>query len=199
MTIALAVLCYLIGSIPTGYLIVRASGKGDIRKFGSGATGATNVLRIKGWRAALPVALIDIAKGFVPSFAILRIFHDPVLAAGCASLSVLGHCYPVYIGFRGGKGVATAGGAMFAIAPLPALGSLVVFVVVVAATRYVSLGSVLAVLLFPAFLAAFRIPGPVVAAAAPILVLILFRHSENIGRIVRGTERKLGGKEGSAS
>jgi len=198
MTIALAALCYLIGSIPTGYLVVRAGGKGDIREFGSGATGATNVLRVKGWQAALPVALVDIVKGFVPSFAILRIFHDPVLAAGCASLSVLGHCYPVYIGFRGGKGVATAAGAMFAIAPLPALGSLAVFIVVVAVSRYVSLGSVLAVLLFPAFLALFGVPWPVVAAAAPILALILFRHSKNIGRIFRGTERKLGGKEGGA-
>jgi glycerol-3-phosphate acyltransferase PlsY len=198
MKIALAVLCYLVGSIPTGYIVFRSGGQGDIRKFGSRATGATNVLRLKGWRAALPVALIDIAKGFLPSFVLLRIFHDPVLAAGSASLCVLGHCFPVYIGFRGGKGVATAGGAMFAIAPLPALASLAVFAAAVALTRYVSLGSILAACLFPGFMAAFGIPGPVVAASVPILALILIRHSGNIGRILRGTERKLGRKEGAA-
>jgi acyl phosphate:glycerol-3-phosphate acyltransferase len=195
MKIALAVLCYLIGSLPTGYLVFRFGGRGDIRDFGSGATGATNVLRLKGWRAALPVALIDIAKGFVPSFLILRLYHDPVLAAGCASLSVLGHCFPVYIGFRGGKGVATAAGAMFAIAPLPALASLGVFAAAIASTRIVSLGSLLAALLFPAFMTVFGLAGPVIAASVPILIIILARHSGNIGRIFRGTERKLGQKE----
>ncbi len=195
MKIAAALLCYLLGSIPTGYLVFRAGGKGDIRSHGSGATGATNVLRLRGWRAALPVALIDIAKGFVPSFVILHLFRDPVLAAGCASLAVLGHCFPVYIGFRGGKGVATAGGAMFAIAPLPALASLGVFAATIALTRTVSLGSILAALLFPAFLAVFGVPGGVIAASVPILALILIRHAGNIARIFRGTERKLGAKE----
>ena len=195
MKIVAALLCYLIGSIPTGYLVFRASGRGDIRAQGSGATGATNVLRLRGWRAALPVALIDIAKGFVPSFIILRLFRDPVLAAGCASLAVLGHCFPVYIGFRGGKGVATAGGAMFAIAPLSALASLGVFAATVAVTRTVSLGSVLAVLLFPAFLAVFGTPVGVIAASVPILALILVRHAGNIVRIFHGTERKLGAEE----
>jgi glycerol-3-phosphate acyltransferase PlsY len=199
MKIALAILCYLIGSLPTGYLVFRSGGRGDIRNFGSGATGATNVLRLKGWRAALPVALIDIAKGFVPSFAILRIFHDPLLAAGCASLCVLGHCFPIYIGFRGGKGVATAAGAMFAIAPLPALASLGVFAAAIALTRTVSLGSLLAALLFPVIMAAFGVAGPVIAASVPIVIIILIRHSNNIGRILRGTERKLGQKEGGLS
>ncbi len=141
------------------------------------------------------MALIDIAKGFVPSYVILRLFHDPALAAGCASLAVLGHCFPVYIGFRGGKGVATAGGAMFAIAPLAALASLGVFAATVALTRTVSLGSVLAALLFPAFLAVFGVPGGVIAASVPILALILVRHAGNIVRIFQGTERKLGAKE----
>ncbi len=196
MKVALAVLCYLVGSIPTGFLVFRAQGKGDIRRFGSGATGATNVLRLQGWRAALPVALIDLAKGFVPSFLILKVYRDPVLAAACASLCVLGHCFPVYIGFRGGKGVATAGGAMFAIAPLAALASLIVFAVTVALSRYVSLGSILAAVLFPGFLALAKVPAGVIAASAPILALILIRHASNIGRLLGGTERKLGAKEG---
>ena len=195
----LAVLCYLVGSLPTGFLIFRRGGRGDIREFGSGATGATNVLRLKGWRAALPVAIIDIAKGFVPSFAILRIYGDPVLAAGCASLTVLGHCFPVYIGFRGGKGVATAAGAMFAVAPLPALSSLGVFAAAIALTRIVSVGSLLASLLFPGFLAAFGVSGTVIAASVPILAIILVRHAGNIGRIIRGTERKIGRTKGGSA
>jgi acyl phosphate:glycerol-3-phosphate acyltransferase len=199
VTLALGILCYLIGSIPSGYLLYRSSEKADIRKFGSGATGATNVLRLKGWRAALPVALMDVSKGFLPSFAILRLLHDPVLAAGCASLAVLGHCYPVYIGFRGGKGVATAAGAMFAIAPLAACGSLVVFAAAVALTRFVSLGSILAVLLFPPFMLLFGLPRSVIFMSLPILILILVRHGGNIGRLLHGTERKLGRRETPAS
>jgi glycerol-3-phosphate acyltransferase PlsY len=197
MIIALAVLCYLVGSLPTGYLFFRWSENKDIRGYGSGATGATNVLRLKGWRSALPVAAVDIAKGFLPSFLILRAYDDPVLAAGCASLTVLGHCFPVYIGFRGGKGVATAAGAMFAVAPLAALGGLAVFIAVVAATRYVSLGSILAAVFFPGFMAVFKSPAKVVAASLPILAVILIRHLGNVRRLVRGTERKFGRPEGS--
>jgi glycerol-3-phosphate acyltransferase PlsY len=199
MIVLMAALCYLLGSIPTGYLVFRSGGQGDIRRFGSGATGATNVLRLKGWRAALIVALVDIAKGFLPSFVILKLTHDPVIAAGCASLSVIGHCYPVYIGFRGGKGVATAAGAMAAIAPLPALASLGAFLLVVGASRYISLGSIAAVFLFPAFQALFGFPGPVIAVGIPILAVILLRHSGNIGRLLAGTERKLGRKDGETT
>ena len=197
MIVALAVLCYLVGSIPTGYLLFRWSEKKDIRRFGSGATGATNVLRLKGWRSALRVAAADIAKGFLPAFAILRVSDDPVLAAGCASLTVLGHCFPLYIGFRGGKGVATAAGAMFAVAPLAALGSLAVFAAAVTLTRYVSLGSVLAAAFFPGFMAVFETPARVVAASLPILAIVIIRHLGNIRRLVRGTERKLGRSEGT--
>jgi len=190
-----AVLSYLIGAIPSGYLLFRSSENEDIRRFGSGATGATNVLRLKGWRLAIPVALMDLAKGFVPSIVILGVSGDPVLAAGCASLAVLGHCFPVYIGFRGGKGVATAAGAMFAIAPLAACGSLAVFVATVALSRYISLASLLAAALFPLFLALFQVPTPVLLVSLPILVIILVRHAGNIGRLVRGTERKFGRRE----
>lgn len=194
MTILFAALAYLVGSIPTGYLLFRASEKKDIRGFGSRATGATNVLRLKGWRFALPVALIDMAKGFLPAFLALRIFADPELAVACASLAVLGHCFPVYIGFKGGKGVATAAGAMFAIAPLPALLSLAVFAATIALTRFVSLGSILAALLFPVFMGLFRMPLRLVALSLPILFIILIRHGENLGRLVSGTERKFGRK-----
>jgi len=192
--ILFAALAYLIGSMPTGYLLFRASEKKDIRSFGSQATGATNVLRLKGWRYALPVALIDMAKGFLPAFLALRIFADPELAVACASLAVLGHCFPIYIGFRGGKGVATAAGAMFAIALGPALLSLAVFVATIALTRYVSLGSILAALLFPLFMGLFGIPLRLIAWSLPILLIILIRHAENIRRLLSGTERKFGRK-----
>lgn len=194
MTSLFAALAYLVGSIPTGYLLFRASEKKDIRSFGSQATGATNVLRLKGWRYALPVALVDIAKGFLPAFLALRIFTDPVLAVVCASLAVLGHCFPIYIGFKGGKGVATAAGAMFAIALGPALLSLAVFVATVALTRYVSLGSILAALFFPLFQWLFRMPLLLIALSLPILFIILVRHAGNIRRLVVGTERKFGRK-----
>jgi glycerol-3-phosphate acyltransferase PlsY len=194
MTILFAALAYFIGAIPTGYLFFRASEKKDIRSFGSQATGATNVLRLKGWRYALPVALVDIAKGFLPAFLALRIFTDPVLAVVCASLAVLGHCFPIYIGFKGGKGVATAAGAMFAIALGPALLSLAVFVATVALTRYVSLGSILAALFFPLFQWLFRMPLLLIALSLPILLIILVRHAGNIRRLVVGTERKFGRK-----
>ena len=194
MKIAFAVLAYLIGSFPSGYLFFRASENKDIRDFGSHATGATNVLRLKGWRYALPVAFVDILKGFLPAFLSLKIFSDPVLAVICASLAVLGHCFPVYIGFRGGKGVATAAGAMFSIALKPALLSLAVFIATVALTRFVSLGSILAALVFPLFMLLFKMPAELIALSLPILFIILVRHAENVRRLVGGKERKFGRK-----
>jgi glycerol-3-phosphate acyltransferase PlsY len=185
---------YLLGAFPTGYLFFRRSERKDIRGFGSGATGATNVLRLKGWRTALPVALIDLAKGFLPAFLAARFFPGPGFAPLCASLAVIGHCYPIYIGFKGGKGVATAAGAMFALAPLQAFGALAVFVIVLGFTRYVSLGSILAVVSFPVFLALTRMPERFVVATLPIVVVIILRHAANIGRLARGQESRLGQK-----
>lgn len=194
MKIAFAVLAYLIGSFPSGYLFFRASEKKDIRDFGSHATGATNVLRLKGWTYALPVAVLDIAKGFVPAFFALKLFGDPAFAVLCASLAVLGHCFPVYIGFRGGKGVATAAGAMFFIAFKPALLSLAVFIGTAALTRFVSLGSILAAAAFPLFMVLFKMPGRLILLSLPILFIILVRHAGNIRRLIGGTERKFGQK-----
>ena len=122
---------YLFGSIPTGYLLVRWTGRKDVRDFGSHSTGATNVLRVGGWKSALPVAVFDILKGFLPVFLALRLFDEPRLAAVCGFAAVVGHCYPFAIGFRGGKGVATALGAFLAIAWLPCLACLGLFLVVV--------------------------------------------------------------------
>jgi len=194
MKILLALASYLVGSFPTGYLFYKFSARQDIRSFGSGATGATNVLRLKGWRMALPVALIDLAKGALPAIVAFRIFGDPGFAALCASLAVFGHCFPVYIGFKGGKGVATAAGAMFALAPGPAALSLAVFILAIAATRFVSLGSIMAAILFPVFGLILNHPRSLVLLSLPLVLVILARHRANIGRLLKGTESKLGRK-----
>jgi len=187
--------CYLLGAFPTGYLVFRAREKKDIRAFGSGATGATNVFRHGGVWAALPVALADILKGFAPVFLAARLSTPSVFPALCASAAVLGHCYPAYIGFRGGKGVATGGGAMFALAPLPAFVSLIILVLVAGITRYISLGSVLAASAFPFVLLLFGFPTGFVLATLPLIVIILVRHAGNLSRLVRGTERKFGDRK----
>jgi len=194
MKILFAALAYFVGAFPSGYLFFWASEKKDIREFGSRATGATNLFRLKGWKFALPVAFIDLLKGFLPAFLALKIFGDPRLGAVCASLAVVGHCFPVYIGFKGGKGVAAAAGAMFAIALGPTLLSLLVFIGTVALTRYVSLGSILAALAFPFFMLLFKLPAALILLSLPILLIILIRHAENIKRLIRGTERKFGQK-----
>jgi glycerol-3-phosphate acyltransferase PlsY len=199
MKILIAAMSYFIGAIPSGYVIVRLAAKKDIREYGSRSTGATNVLRVRGWRLAIPVALADVLKGFLPAFIALRAFQDATLAFICASLAVIGHCFPVYIGFRGGKGVATAAGAMFAIAPGPTFLCLGIFLLVIGLTGFVSLGSILAVLAFPVSAAIWREPGVHILLSLPMLFVILVRHAGNIRRLLQGQERKFGQKAGAKS
>jgi glycerol-3-phosphate acyltransferase PlsY len=194
MKIILLLLSYLLGSFPTGYLLFKWTSRKDIRSFGSGATGATNVLRLKGWRLAVPVALIDVIKGAIPALVAYRTTQNPGFAALCASAAVAGHCFPVYIGFKGGKGVATAAGAMFSLAPGPAALSLAVFVLVVVLTRYISLGSIAAAAFFPVFSLLLKQPGPLILGSLLFIAVILFRHRSNMIRLVKGTERKFGEK-----
>lgn len=194
MKVLAAVASYLLGSVPTGYLLVRLSGKKDVREFGSGSTGATNVLRLKGWTIALPVAVFDVFKGFLPVFLASRWFADPVFAALCGLLAVIGHCFPFSIGFRGGKGVAAAIGAFAAIGWAPCLGSLGLFLIIVGLTRFVSLASILASLAFPFIYLGGGGLTAVAAVALAVSALIVVRHRANIGRLFRGTERKLGEK-----
>lgn len=192
MRILIAVLSYLAGSVPTGYLLVRMTERKDIRQLGSRSMGATNVLRVKGWGTAAVVAAVDIVKGFLPAFLALRYSGDPVLAALCGLLSVVGHCFPFAIGFKGGKGVATSLGAYAAIAWQPLLGSLGLFLVAVGITRYVSLGSILGSLAYPVLLLASGGPKGVATFSLAITALVVFQHRGNIGRLLKGTERKLG-------
>lgn len=195
MKILFALASYLLGSIPTGYLLVRAADRRDIRDFGSGATGATNVLRVKGLRFAIPVMVVDVFKGFLPAFLGLRLFHDPVLAALAGFLAVVGHCFPFAIGFRGGKGMATSMGVFAALAFPLALACLGVFALTAAVTRYVSLGSVLGALAFPALVLLSRGPAGIFPWGLAVAALVVFKHAGNIRRLLSGTERKIGEKK----
>lgn len=194
MKILFAVFSYLLGSFPTGYVFFYLSEKKDIRELGSRATGATNVLRLKGWRFALPVLFIDFFKGFVPAFLALNLFHDQLLALVCAFLTVLGHCFPVYLKFKGGKGVATTFGAFSVFAFKPFLLSLAVFLAVAGVSRYVSLASLSAMLSYPLFLLLFNKEVEIVYLAFSLFLLIALKHRGNIERLIKRTERKLGEK-----
>ena len=194
MKVLFAVLSYLLGAVPTGYLVFKLSERKDIREFGSQNIGATNVLRLKGLKLAVPVVLADVLKGFLPAFLAFRLFGDLRLALIASFLAVIGHCYPVYIRFRGGKGVATTVGAAAALAFAPFLVSVTVFLVVVGLTRYISLSSILAVISFPVFVHVFGGGVETVAWGAAIAVLVILKHRANIGRLLAGRERKLGEK-----
>jgi glycerol-3-phosphate acyltransferase PlsY len=191
---ALAVVAgYLLGSLSFALLLVRWRTGADIRKEGSGNAGATNVLRAHGKALGLAVALLDVAKGAAAVLLVRLVTADPRYAAAAGFAAILGHVFPLYSGFRGGKGVATAVGAFLVLAPAGTLACLAVFLALVAATRYVSLGSVVAmVLLPPAAGLLFHSPRPVIIAAAATALLIVFKHIENLKRLARGEERKFG-------
>jgi glycerol-3-phosphate acyltransferase PlsY len=184
---------YLLGSLSFALLLVRWRTGADIRTVGSGNAGATNVLRAHGKRLAAAVALLDIAKGAAAVLLVRLVTADPRYAAAAGLAAILGHVFPLYSGFRGGKGVATAVGAFLVLAPLATLICLAVFVGVVAATRYVSLASMIAIVLLPPAAGLLsHAPRAVVVAAAATAVLVVFKHFENLKRLARREERKLG-------
>jgi glycerol-3-phosphate acyltransferase PlsY len=194
MKILFAGLTYLFGAIPTGYILFFISEKKDIRDFGSQATGATNILRLKGWKYAVPVLLFDVLKGILPVLLALKLFEDLTFALICAFLAVVGHCFPVYLKFRGGKGLATALGAYAVITFMPLLLSLAVFILIVGITRYVSLGSLLAIMSYPLFNLLYKNEIEIVFLGTVLFILIAFMHRGNIARLIKGNERKLGEK-----
>ena len=194
--LALAI-AYAIGSIPFAYLAGAASGV-DLRTQGSGNLGATNVFRVLGWKIGLLVFLADALKGALPVLLLpprLAASGDPVLwAIACGVAAIVGHVRPVYLGFRkGGKGVATASGVFFALAPVPMLVTFLVFVAIVLATGYVSLGSLVAAVLLPVLLLATRgASSPLFAVSVAIACFVFFTHRANIGRLRRGEEHRFG-------
>lgn len=191
----LVVAGYLLGSVSFALLLVRWRTGSDIRKVGSGNAGATNVLRAHGKALGIAVAVLDIAKGAAAVLLVRLVTLDPRYAAAAGVAAILGHVFPLYSGFAGGKGVATAVGAFLVLAPLGTLACLAVFVAVVALTRYVSLGSVIAMALLPAAAGLIsRAPRAIVIAAAVAAVLIVVKHLENLKRLARGEERKFGAR-----
>jgi acyl phosphate:glycerol-3-phosphate acyltransferase len=187
------VIAYLLGSIPFGYVIVRLKTGSDIRASGSGNIGATNVLRTTGRAAGVLTLLLDFAKGYVAVWLASRITGaDPVWTSAAAVAALLGHAYPVFLRFKGGKAVATTVGAFLFLTPSAIVAVMAVFVVAVALTRFISLGSILAAGLFP--LAVWMIahpPFPVIYASIFAGAFIVYRHRENIRRLHEGTEHVL--------
>ncbi len=190
---ALALLaCYLLGSISFAVLLVRLFKGVDVRQLGSGNAGATNVLRTSGKRLAVATLLLDVAKGALAVFLMRGVTYDPRWLGAAAVAAVLGHMFPVFFRFRGGKGVATAVGAYLVLAPLGVLVVMAVFFAVVGLTRIVSLGSITAACLLPLVLHLFRAPDATVVAAAALTFLVLFSHRANVRRLLAGTEHRLG-------
>lgn len=208
MTVSLAVvltlaLSYLAGSFPSGIVYGRLFRGVDVRSAGSGKTGATNVLRTLGPRFAIAVGVTDILKGLLPVLLALWLVGTPLAAVAAGFGAIAGHNWSLFLGFSGGRGVATSVGAFLPLAPVPALAAIAAFVGVVAATRYVSLGSVVAAL---TALATFLLtgllgtpyPGEYYVFTAAGAVLLVIRHADNLARLRAGTERKLGDPAGPA-
>ncbi len=193
MTVALWLLAaYVLGATPTAYLAGRMVRGIDLREHGSRNLGATNVYRVLGWAWAIPVALIDIAKGAIPVALFLRwAGNEPWLAIAVGIAAVLGHMFSPYVGFKGGKGVATAAGMFVALAPLAVAIALPVWGLSLWLTGYVSLSSMVAATTFPLLVRLTR-PDAVATlwASVALAALIVFSHRGNIRRLVAGTENR---------
>jgi len=183
---------YLLGSIPFGLIIHKLAGRGDIRAHGSGNIGATNVLRSGGKAAGIATLILDAGKGVAATLVARVLSGELSVEAAAAFVSVLGHCYPIWLGFRGGKGVATACGAYFPLAPVPMTLSLVLFAAVSLTTRIVSLASLAAGVALPLLILWWNPAGALLLWVVAALVLVVLRHRENISRLIAGRERRIG-------
>jgi len=189
-------LSYALGATPTSYWVGRVAYGIDLREKGSGNLGATNTFRVLGWKAALPVILVDVGKGWLPTWLFPQLDHSAAWAwaLAYAGAAVAGHMFSFWVGFRGGKGIATSAGAFLALAPVPLLAAVVVWLVVVLTTRIVSLGSILAAFSLP--VALYLIPqtgGTVLLAFSAVLAAVVtWAHRSNIRRLLRGEELRFG-------
>jgi acyl phosphate:glycerol-3-phosphate acyltransferase len=190
---------YLLGSIPFGYLLVRFVRQEDVRDTGSGNIGATNVVRAGGTTLGVFTLILDAMKGFIAVFLAMQLAPNTAngpstLAIAAAVAAVIGHVFPIWLGFKGGKGIATALGVFIALVPLVALASVGVFALIVVTTRFVSLGSILAAVSIP-FLAILLVPHRSTAlleGLSFISLLSIVKHHANIVRLIRGTESRFG-------
>jgi glycerol-3-phosphate acyltransferase PlsY len=181
---------YLVGSVPFGYWLVRATKHVDIRTVGSGNIGASNVWRAFGWRYGVPVMLFDIAKGLVPALVATQVAGAlaGVLAGGAA---MVGHARPLFLGFeKGGKAVATAGGTILGVAPVVGLIGAGVWIVVFAVTRYASLASMISACSLPLLAWGLGEPWPVIAFGAAAAAAVIVLHRQNVRRLFAGTENR---------
>ena len=208
----IAVLSYLVGSIPTSIIVARVSRGIDIRQYGSGNAGGTNVIRVLGWKLGVFVILVDMAKGLVATMVLSRMMYGSIpfenatpfddftvvqIIAGCAA--ILGHIWTLFAGFRGGKGIATAGGMLIGIAPVEVAVAFGVFIIVFMLSHYVSLGSLSAAIAFPLtmffreniFLVDIQGYRTLIYFGIAISLLIVFTHRSNITRLLKGTENRI--------
>jgi acyl phosphate:glycerol-3-phosphate acyltransferase len=184
---------YCLGSIPFALLFARRAGA-DLRGTGSGNLGAANVMRASGVRVGVIVAVLDVAKGAASVVLAEQFSRGSAVPALAGVAAVVGHVYPVWLRFRGGKGVATACGVFSILTPVAVPPALAVFVATVWATRYVSAGSVLASLVLPSVAYATGSPSPAVLAAASCAALPVFQHRSNLARLRAGSERRIGAR-----
>ena len=182
---------YLIAAIPTGVVLARLMGSEDVRQKGSGNIGATNVYRVAGKLAGVLTLVGDTLKSFLPLLAYKSWMTPTATQLGVACcVAIIGHCYPIYLKFRGGKGIATAIGIFLILSPKAVLGALVIFIIAVAMTRYVSLGSILAAMSAPLLMLMLNYPQPIFLATLFIASLIVWRHRTNIRRLLDGNESR---------
>lgn len=187
-------LAYLIGSIPFALLMARRWSAADLRLVGSGNLGAANVMRASGVTAGVLVAVLDMAKGAASVWLAERFATNAAAPAAAGFAAIVGHVYPVWLRFRGGKGVATACGVFSVLTPMAVPPSLAIFIGAVWLTKYISLGSVLALLALPPLVYATGTTGPPLAAACGAAVLVIFRHRSNLERLRARTERRMGAR-----
>ncbi len=189
------VVAYLLGSIPFAWLLVRLAGRGDVRRIGSGNVGATNAMRAAGWKVAAPIAVLDIGKGVAAVLLMRAVTANPAWVAAAGVAAVVGHCFPVWLRFSGGKGVATAAGVFATLAWQPLVVVVVVWGAVLAASRTVSLASIVAAAVFPvAFFFLAQPQAAVELCATLAAAVVIWRHRPNLARLVRGDEPRLGDK-----
>ena len=188
------ILCYLIGSIPTGYIIGKIIFKSDIRKLGSKNIGATNVFRTLGKTAGIFVLLFDILKGLICVLVIYKLFVIMEINTAkiiCGLIAIVGHNWTIFLNFKGGKGVATSVGVFLALTPVEIGICFAVFLLIVIISRYVSLGSIISSLTFIILVYIFKRPMPIILFSIFTALIIVIKHVQNIKRLMKGTENEI--------
>jgi glycerol-3-phosphate acyltransferase PlsY len=189
--VAVVAFGYLAGSIPFAFLLARRRGV-DLRRSGSGNVGAANVLRTSGVPEAILTMVLDAAKGSVAVLVAQRLSVEPATPVAGGLAAIIGHIYPVWLGFRGGKGVATAGGVFVVLTPGAVAVAAAVFATAVWVTRYISVGSMAAAVTLAVTTAAMEVPAAVAVGTVIAAVIIIHRHRGNLARLIAGTERRVG-------